>query len=106
MRMIASTGAEMVTFTLPAWTAICSFMVVSHVAQPQHRCLATYAGGLALEVTGAKEGCSRATANPLGFIGLLTAYRPYAGDAGGVDAVSRMAACPPLRVSRIHLQSV
>lgn len=27
MRMIASTGADTVIFTLPTWTAICSFMV-------------------------------------------------------------------------------
>lgn len=53
--MIASTGAEMVTFTLPTWTAICSFMVSPHVAQPQHRCLATFTGGLALEVTDAER---------------------------------------------------
>lgn len=55
MRMIASTGADTVTFTLPTWTAICSFMVSPHVARPQHRCLAACTGGLALEVTEAKE---------------------------------------------------
>lgn len=55
-RMIASTGAEKVTFTLPTWTAICSFMVIPHVARPQHRCLAACTGGLALEVTGMVEG--------------------------------------------------
>lgn len=55
MRMIASTGADTVIFTLPTWTAICSFMVYPHVARPQHRCLAACTGGLALEVTEAKE---------------------------------------------------
>lgn len=52
MRMIASTGADTVIFTLPTWTASCSFMVYPHVARPQHRCLAACTGGLALEVTG------------------------------------------------------
>lgn len=55
MTAIASTGAEMVTFTLPTWTASCSFMVYPHVARPQHRCLAACTGGLALEVTEGTE---------------------------------------------------
>ena len=56
MRMIDSTGIEIDIFTLPAWTASCSFMVCPHVARPQHRCLAACTGGLALEVTEVVEG--------------------------------------------------
>lgn len=54
--MIASTGAEMVTFTLPTWTAICSFMVRPMLRDRSTGAWPPVRGGLALEVTEMVEG--------------------------------------------------
>ena len=105
MRMIASTGADTVIFTLPTWTAICSFMVFpmlhdrSTGAWPPVRVASLWR----LLKRKRLFACDRESSvfhwPPNGVLAVRRGRR-----RGG--AVSRMAAYPSLRVSRIHLQSV
>lgn len=104
MRMIASTGADTVIFTLPTWTAICSFMVFpmlrdrSTGAWPPVRVASLWR----LLKRKRLFACDRESSvfhwPPNGVLAIRRGLR-----RGG--AVSRMAAYPSLRVSRITSNS-